>query len=214
MRPSGRKYWRYRHEVVVAGRRLERLYSFGDFVLSPSSESAEVATQRQAGGQFTLAKARMEHDRVRGLVRQGLCPLQKRKRLLGLRRESSATTFALLADEWIAIQTWEDVTKSRRRQMLQRIVMPATHRPAAGQKYYIQARPRPPSVSRRKQRAYGRSRGQVDALTHLWARHRDAALKARSGQPPARGAACQQNAARAPIVPRRSWGSGQVHSRL
>ena len=65
-----------RYEVVVAGKRLERLYTLGDFVLAPNTESPESATQRQAGGQYTLAEARLERDRVRGLIRQGLCPTQ------------------------------------------------------------------------------------------------------------------------------------------
>lgn len=124
VRPSGRKYWRFRYEVVAAGRRLERLYSLGDFVLAPSAESFEAATKRQAGRQFTLAEARLERDKIRGLVRQGLCPTQERKRLLGLQREDSAMTFELVAEEWIALQSWEDITKTRRRQMLQRVVMP------------------------------------------------------------------------------------------
>ncbi|RYF23173.1 MAG: DUF4102 domain-containing protein [Oxalobacteraceae bacterium] len=124
VRPSGGKFWRVRYEVVVAGKRLERLYTLGDFVLAPNAESPESATQRQAGGRYTLAEARLERDRVRGLVRQGLCPTQERKRLQGLRREESATTLELVAEEWVALQAWEDITKARRLQMLQRIVFP------------------------------------------------------------------------------------------
>jgi integrase len=107
---------------MVSGRRIERLYALGDFALPPSTESAEAADQRRAGRLFTLAEARLERDRVRGLVRQGLCPTQERKRLLVLQREESATTFALVAEEWIEIQLWEDITKARRRQMVQRVV--------------------------------------------------------------------------------------------
>lgn len=73
---------------------------------------------------MTLAEARSERDRIRGIIRQGLCPTQERKRIISLRSRESAVTFALVAEEWIAAKAWEDATKTRRRQMLGRVVHP------------------------------------------------------------------------------------------
>lgn len=124
VRPTGGKFWRFRYEVVASGKRLERLYSLGDFTLPPRVESEGEAQARRQGRRLTLAEARMERDRVRGLIRQGICPTQERKRVLSLQRKDSATTFTSVADEWIAAKSWEDATKTRRRQMLSRVVFP------------------------------------------------------------------------------------------
>ena len=124
IRLSGGKYWRYRYEIVVAGRRIERLHSLGDFCLAPAGESAEGGQRRRDGRRLTLAEARSERDRVRGVIRQGLCPTQERKQLVSLLSRESAVTFALVAEEWIAAKAWENATRTRRRQMLGRVVYP------------------------------------------------------------------------------------------
>lgn len=124
VRPTGGKFWRYRYEVANDGKRREKLYSLGAYTVPPAAESNEAAEARRQGRQLTLLEARAERDRIKGLVRQGVCPTQQRKRQLSIRRMASATTFSLVAEEWIATKSWEDITKTRRRQMLARIVMP------------------------------------------------------------------------------------------
>lgn len=93
-------------------------------MLPPRAESEEEAHIRRQGRRLTLAEARMERDRDRGIIRQGLCPTQERKRLLLLQRKDSATTFKAVADEWISAKAWQDATKVRRHQMLSRVVFP------------------------------------------------------------------------------------------
>ena len=89
VRPSGGKFWRFRYEVMFGGKRKEKLYSLGDFMLPPRAESEEEAHIRRQGRRLTLAEARMERDRVRGIIRQGLCPTQERKRLRLLQHKGS-----------------------------------------------------------------------------------------------------------------------------
>ena len=124
VRPTGGKFWRYRYEVLSNGTRRERLYSLGAYAVPPAGETEDAAQARREGRQLTLLEARMERDKIKGLVRRGLCPTQQRKSQLSVQRTASATTFALVAEEWIATRSWEEVTKTRRRQMLARVVMP------------------------------------------------------------------------------------------
>jgi hypothetical protein len=123
VRPSGGKFWRFRYEIARGGRRLERLHTLGEFALAPKAETEDDAEARRRGGRLTLAEARAERDRARGLVRQGLCPTQERKRLVSLQRQESATTLAGVAVEWLNGKSWEEETRVRRRRMLERTVL-------------------------------------------------------------------------------------------
>ena len=125
VRPSGRKFWRVRYELVHGKKRVEQLHTLGEFIVAASTrgEDDEAAQLRRRGGFLTLAEARSERDRVRGLVRQGRSPLQERKRHVAMQRKDSATTLAGVAEEWLASKQWEEVTQTRRRRMLERVVM-------------------------------------------------------------------------------------------
>lgn len=87
-------------------------------------ETAEDAQARQRGRRFTLAEARDERTKARGLVRQGINPSHKRKLDRITRGLETAITFESVAKEWLALKDWEDVTKARRLNMLERAVFP------------------------------------------------------------------------------------------
>ncbi|MBJ7883175.1 integrase arm-type DNA-binding domain-containing protein, partial [Gelidibacter salicanalis] len=66
-----------------------------------------------------LADAREKCEDARKLVRLGVSPVQNRQ-FEKIRREmDSANTFEAVAKEWLALKDWEDVTKTRRLDMLQ-----------------------------------------------------------------------------------------------
>ncbi|MGK5070009.1 tyrosine-type recombinase/integrase [Janthinobacterium sp. RT4P48] len=103
IKPSGVKAWRYRFKL--AGK--ESLFALGDY---PS---------------VGLADAREKCEDARKLVRLGVSPVQNRQ-FEKIRREmDSANTFEAVAKEWLALKDWEDVTKTRRLDMLQRVVFPS-----------------------------------------------------------------------------------------
>ncbi|MBE3027377.1 integrase arm-type DNA-binding domain-containing protein [Janthinobacterium sp. GW458P] len=103
IKPSGVKAWRYRFKL--GGK--ESLFALGDY---PS---------------VGLADAREKCEDARKLVRLGVSPVQNRQ-FEKIRREmDSANTFEAVAKEWLALKDWEDVTKTRRLDMLQRVVFPS-----------------------------------------------------------------------------------------
>ncbi|MGK5048656.1 tyrosine-type recombinase/integrase [Janthinobacterium sp. GB4P2] len=103
VKPNGVKAWRYRYKL--AGK--ESLFALGDY---PS---------------VGLALAREKCEEARKLVKLGTSPVQNRQ-LEKIKRElDSANTFEAVAKEWIALKDWEEVTKSRRLDMLQRVVFPS-----------------------------------------------------------------------------------------
>ncbi|WP_298715916.1 integrase arm-type DNA-binding domain-containing protein [uncultured Oceanisphaera sp.] len=79
VRPSGSKLWRYRYRI--AGK--ENVFAIGEY---PT---------------LSLAGARTEHDKARGLVKQGLHPAHHRQSERLVNREANANTFESLAREWI-----------------------------------------------------------------------------------------------------------------
>lgn len=100
--PSGSKLWRWKYRLLGKENRFA-LGSYPDLTLKEARELAETA---------------------RKLVKQGLHPAQEKKleRIkAGLER---ANTFEAIAREWIALRDWEDITKSRRLKMLERVVFP------------------------------------------------------------------------------------------
>ena len=124
VKPNGVKAWRYRFEFREAGKTKESTFAIGDYCIAPAGETAEEAKARRDGGRFTLAEARDERTKARALVKQGVSPT--RNRLLGrIKRElENATTFEAVAREWLALKDWEPVTKTRRLDMLRRVVFP------------------------------------------------------------------------------------------
>lgn len=100
------------------------MFAIGVYASPPSAETAQEAAARRSGGVFTLAEARDERAKARGLVKQGINPAHSRQLDHIKREQASATTFEAVAKEWLALKDWEDVTKKRRLDMLTRVVFP------------------------------------------------------------------------------------------
>ncbi|MBM4225963.1 MAG: site-specific integrase, partial [Gammaproteobacteria bacterium] len=62
--------------------------------------------------------------KARSLVKQGINPAHNRQLERIKREQESATTFEAVANEWLALKDWEEITKKRRLDMLTRVVFP------------------------------------------------------------------------------------------
>ena len=124
IKPNGVKAWRYRFELRQGEAIKESVFAIGDYVIAPSGETPEEAQARRAGRRFTLAEARDERSKARALVKQGINPAHSRQLERIKREQENATTFEAVAKEWLALKDWEAVTKSRRLDMLTRVVFP------------------------------------------------------------------------------------------
>jgi integrase len=124
IKPNGVKAWRYRFELREGDATKESTFAIGEYAIAPTGETLEEAQTRRGGRRFTLAEARDERTKARALVKQGINPVHNRQ-LARIRREQEiATTFEAMAKEWLALKDWEDVTKKRRLDMLNRVVFP------------------------------------------------------------------------------------------
>jgi integrase len=124
VKPNGAKAWRYRFELREGGNIKESVFAIGDYCAAPNGETPEETKARQCGGRFTLAEARNERTKARALVKQGINPAHNRQ-LDRIKRElENANTFDAVAREWLALKDWENVTKARRLDMLERVVFP------------------------------------------------------------------------------------------
>ncbi len=124
VKPTGVKAWRYRFKLNVGGVTKESLFAIGDYASAATGETAAQAKERRAGGRFTLAEAREERIKARGLVKQGMNPAHARQQKRVLLQQDSENTFETMAREWLGLRDWEDVTKARRLDMLTRVVFP------------------------------------------------------------------------------------------
>ena len=124
IKPNGVKAWRYRFELRDGEKKRESLFAIGDYAIAPKGESQEDAQARRHGQRFTLAEARDERTKARALVMQGINPAHNRQLALIKRGQENATTFESVAKEWLALKDWEEVTKTRRLNMLTRVVFP------------------------------------------------------------------------------------------
>jgi integrase len=97
VRLSGSKLWRYRYRI--AGR--ENVYAVGEFCQVPPGESDAELNNRKISGGFTLAEARQERDRCRGLVKQGIHPAHSRKAQRAVQFADNGNTFKAVALEWM-----------------------------------------------------------------------------------------------------------------
>lgn len=97
VRPSGSKLWRYRYRIV----RRENVYAIGEFCQVSPGESDAARNKRKASGRFTLAEARHERDRCRGMVKLGMHPAHNRKAQRALQFADNSNTFEAVAREWI-----------------------------------------------------------------------------------------------------------------
>ena len=120
VKPNGVKAWRYRFEL--GGK--ESMFAIGDYAAAPAGETPEEARTRKDGRRFTLAEAREERNKARALVKQGTNPAHARQLEQIKRVQDSGNTFEAVAREWVALKDWEDVTKSRRLDMLARVIFP------------------------------------------------------------------------------------------
>ena len=124
VKPNGVKAWRYRFKLPKAGEISESVFAIGDYAAAPTVETKEQAKARRDGGRFTLSEAREERVKARALVKQGINPAHHRQLDRIRREQESVTTFEAVACEWLALKDWEQVTKDRRLDMLERVVFP------------------------------------------------------------------------------------------
>lgn len=125
VKPNGKKVWRYRFELSHEGKRKESMFAIGDYAYVPAGkETEDQAEGRRNGGAFTLAEARLQRDKARALVRQGINPSHNRQLEKIKREQEFANTFQSVAEKWITLRDWEEITKKRRLDMLQRVVFP------------------------------------------------------------------------------------------
>jgi len=104
VRPSGKKFWRYRFRL--AGR--ETIYTLGEF------------DKRSLG----LDEARTLRNKARELVRQGKNPTTA-DRAADLRKQyENAQTFAALLDEWLRTRDWGEATRRNREAQIDLHVRP------------------------------------------------------------------------------------------
>ena len=100
VKPCGVKAWRYR--FTLEGK--ASMFALGEY---PA---------------VSLAEARDRCEAARQLVKQGINPAQQRQ-IDRIKQASDAEiTFEKVAREWLQTKDWEDVTKNRRLDMLERVV--------------------------------------------------------------------------------------------
>jgi integrase len=102
VKPNGAKSWRYRFELFGK----ESVYTIGDYPTVP------------------LADARDKRRWAREQVKQGRSPVQERQLERIKQQHESTIIFEAVAKEWLNLKEWEQVTKDRRLNMLERIVFP------------------------------------------------------------------------------------------
>ena len=124
IKPNGVKAWRYRFELREGDVAKESTFAIGDYTVAPTGETPEEGQARRSGRRFTLAEARDERIKARALVKQGINPAHNRQLERIKREQQSATTFEAVANEWLALKDWEEITKKRRLDMLTRVVFP------------------------------------------------------------------------------------------
>jgi integrase len=124
VKPNGVKAWRYRFELRDGDTKRESVFAIGEYALAPKGESQEDAQARRNGRRFTLAEARDERIKARALVVQGINPAHNRQLERIKRSQENATTFEAVAKEWLALKDWEEITKTKRLKMLERVVFP------------------------------------------------------------------------------------------
>lgn len=124
VKPNGVKAWRYRFELRDGDTKKESVFAIGEYAIAPKGESQEDAQARRNGRRFTLAEARDERIKARALVVQGINPAHNRQLERIKRSQENATTFEAVAKEWLALKDWEEITKTKRLKMLERVVFP------------------------------------------------------------------------------------------
>jgi len=100
--PGGSKLWRLKYRIDGK----ENRYALGSYP------------------DLSLKEAREESTAARKLVKQGINPA-KQKQLDRIKSgHEQKNTLEAIANEWLALKDWEEVTKKRRLDMLKRVVFP------------------------------------------------------------------------------------------
>jgi hypothetical protein len=95
VRKTGVKLWRYRFRIADK----ENVFAIGKYCQAPAGEVE--AVNRRISGRFTLAEARQERDRCRGLVKQGIHPAHNRQAQRAAQVAENTNTFWVVTREWI-----------------------------------------------------------------------------------------------------------------
>lgn len=101
--PSGSKLWRLKYRIGGKENRLA-VGAYPDLLLTAAREKAEAA---------------------RKLVKAGIHPSHQKQLDRIKTGHEHANTFEAVAKEWLALKDWEQVTKDKRLQMLERVVFPS-----------------------------------------------------------------------------------------
>ena len=125
VKPSGVKAWRYRFELVHEGKRKESMFAIGEYVYVTGKETESDAQARRNGKRFSSSEARNEREKARALVKQGINPAHNRQLDRIKQEQEFSNTFDVVATKWISLRDWEDITKKRRLNMLERVVFPS-----------------------------------------------------------------------------------------
>ena len=102
VKPNGAKLWRWKYRLLGKESRV----ALGSYP------------------KLSLREAREAMEAARKLVAQGVHPAQQKKLERLKTGVDHANTFEAVAREWVARQDWQDVTKARRLNMLERVVFP------------------------------------------------------------------------------------------
>ena len=97
VKPSGAKLWRLKYRIDGK----ENVYAIGEYCEAPKGEKEAEAANRKASGRFTLAEARQEAHRCKGLIKQGIHPAHHRQATRAMQSAENANTFEAVAREWI-----------------------------------------------------------------------------------------------------------------
>ncbi|MGJ7249073.1 tyrosine-type recombinase/integrase [Morganella morganii] len=103
VKPNGKKAWRYRFKINGKS----SMFALGEYPL------------------VKLVEAREKCKQARKLVSEGINPAQARQLDKIRKTNEAANTFEVIAREWLQMKDWADITKTRRLDMLERVVFPA-----------------------------------------------------------------------------------------
>ena len=194
VKPNGVKAWRYRFKLRNGDLDRESMFAIGNYGAAPSGETPEAAQARRDGGTFTLAEARDERAKARGLVKQGIDPVAARQLDRVKRTQANAITFESVAAEWLALKDWTEPTKTRRLDMLKRVVFPKIGALPVGPDC-PGARPGRSHGIGKGQRASGSGRGPTGNVRRVRVGNCHLARRDRPGLPRAQGATSEQDPA-------------------
>ncbi|WP_238336435.1 tyrosine-type recombinase/integrase [Shewanella algae] len=103
VKPNGKKAWRYRFKINGKS----SMFALGEYPV------------------VKLVEARDKCKQARKLVSEGINPVQARQLDKIRKANEAANTFEVIAREWLQMKDWAEITKTRRLDMLERVVFPA-----------------------------------------------------------------------------------------